>query len=121
MTRLTNKQEALLNELLEDFKGAPNPLWGQHGLMNKLRKCVFESMLDGERTSHIGYHPHDPVGHGIGNSRNGSAKQVQSKDGELEQEVARDRNGRFELQVLRKGRCRLDGMMRGSSLGMPEG
>ena len=35
MTRLTKKQESLLNELLEDFKGAPEAVLGQHGLMNE--------------------------------------------------------------------------------------
>ena len=66
-------------------------------------------MLDGELTSHLGYAPHDPADHGSGNSRNGyTAKKVQSKDGELELEVPRDRNGSFEPQVLRKGRRLMD-------------
>ena len=111
MTKLTKRQESLLNELLEDFKGAPESILGQHGLMNELRKRVVEAMLDGELTSHLGYRPHDPVGHGTGNSRNGySAKKVQSKDGELELEVPRDRNSSFEPQVLRKGQRRMDGI-----------
>ena len=76
-TKLTNKQEALLNELLEDFKGDPEAILGQHGLMNELRKRVVEAMLDGELTHHLGYPPHDSVSHGTGNSRNGySAKKV---------------------------------------------
>ena len=111
MTKLTKRQESLLNELLEDFKGDPESILGQHGLMNELRKRVVEAMLDGELTSHLGYRPHDPVGHGTGNSRNGySAKKVQSKDGELELEVPRDRNSSFEPQVLRKGQRRMDGI-----------
>ncbi len=74
--------------MLEDFKGNTEAVLGQHGLMNKLLKRVVEAMLDGELTSHLGYAPHDPVGHGTGNSRNGySAKKVQSKDGELELEI----------------------------------
>ena len=85
MTKLTKKQESLLNELLEDFKGDPESVLGQHGLMNELRKREVEAMLDGELTNHLGYASHDPAGHGTGNSRNGySAKKVQSKDGELE-------------------------------------
>ena len=77
--------------------------------MNELRKRVMEAMLDGELISHLGYPTHDPAGHG--NSRNGySAKKVQSKDGELKMEDPRDRNGSFELQVLRKGQRRMDGM-----------
>ena len=76
MTKLTKKQESLLNELLEDFKGDPESVLGQHGLMNELRKRVVEAMLDGELTNHLGYASHDPAGHGTGNSRNGySAKE----------------------------------------------
>ncbi len=103
----TEKQASLLDELVEDFKGDPEAIMGQHGLMNELRKRVVEAMLDGEMTSHLGYRRHDRSGHGGGNSRNGhSTKKVQSKDGELELEVPRDRNSRFEPQVVRKGqRC----------------
>ena len=53
MTKLTRKQESLLNELLEDFKGDPEAVMGRHGLMNQLRKRVVEAMLDGELTSHL--------------------------------------------------------------------
>ncbi len=84
MTKLTEKQETLLNELLEDFKGNTEAVMGPDGLMNQLRKRVVEAMLDGEMTSHLGYAPHAPAGNGSGNSRNGhTAKKVQSKDGEL--------------------------------------
>ena len=111
MTKLTEKQESLLNELLEDFKGDTESVLGQHGLMNELRKRVVEAILDGEMTSHLGYAPHDPAGNGSGNSRNGhTAKKVQSKNGELALEIPRDRNSRFEPQVLRKGQRRMDGM-----------
>ena len=36
MTKLTKKQESLLNELLEDFKGDPRAVMGRDGLMNQL-------------------------------------------------------------------------------------
>ena len=111
MTKLTERQETLLNELVEDFKGDTEAVMGRHGLMNQLRKRVIEAMLDGEMTSHLGYVPHAPAGNGSGNSRNGhTAKKVQSKDGELVLEVPRDRNGSFEPRVLRKGQRRMDGM-----------
>ncbi len=111
MIKLTERQESLLNELVEDFKGDTEAVMGRHGLMNQLRKRVIEAMLDGEMTSHLGYAPHDPAGNGSGNSRNGrTAKKVQSKDGELELEVPRDRNSRFEPRVIRKGQRRMDGM-----------
>ena len=111
MTKLTEKQETLLNELLEDFKGNTEAVMGPEGLMNQLRKRVVEAMLDGEMTSHLGYAPHAPAGNGSGNSRNGhTAKKVQSKDGELALEIPRDRNSSFASRVLRKGQRRMDGM-----------
>ncbi len=67
--KLTEKQETLLNELLEDFKGNTEAVMGLDGLMNQLRKRVVEAMLDGEMTSHLGYAPHAPAGNGSGNSR----------------------------------------------------
>ncbi len=42
MTKLTEKQEFLLDELLEDFKGNTEAVMGLDGLMNQLRKCVVE-------------------------------------------------------------------------------
>ena len=112
MTKLTDKQEALLNELLKDVKrGDPEAMQAQEGLMNEIRKRMVEAMLDGEMTSHLGYEPNDPAGNGSGNSRNGySSKTVQSKDGELDLDVPRDRNGNFEPQVVKKGQRRIDGI-----------
>ena len=105
MTKLTKKQESLLNELLADFKGDTEAVMGQDGLMMQLRKRVVETMLEGEMTSHLGYEPHDPLGNGSGNSRNGRfSKRVHSKDGELELEIPRDRNGSFEPQVGKTNR-----------------
>ena len=52
MTKLTEKQEALLKELLEDFQGNTEAVMGPKGLMNQLRKRVVEAMSDGEMTSH---------------------------------------------------------------------
>ena len=51
MTKLTKKQESLLNELLKDVKrGDPEAMQGQEGLMNEIRKRMVEAMLDGEMT-----------------------------------------------------------------------
>jgi transposase-like protein len=111
MAKLTKKQESLLNELIKEFDGDTEAVMGNDGLMMQLRKRVVEAMLEGELTSHLGYEPHDPAGNGSGNSRNGrSSKTIQSKDGAMELEVPRDRNGSFEPQVVRKGQRRIDGI-----------
>jgi hypothetical protein len=47
MTKLTEKQEALLNELLEGVKrGDPEAMGAQEGLMNEIRKRMVEAMLE---------------------------------------------------------------------------
>lgn len=111
MTKLTKKQESLLNELLDDFDGDAEELLGKNGLLMQVKKRAVEAMLEGELSDHLGYKPNDPSGNGTGNSRNGrSSKKVQSKDGEIGLEIPRDRNGSFEPQVVKKGQRRIDGI-----------
>jgi len=109
MTDLTQKQKALLDELLKDFKGDAKDLLGDNGLIKQLTKRALESALEGEMIDHLGYSPHEPSGRNSGNSRNGkSHKTVQSTEGELDIEVPRDRNGSFDPQIVRKRQRRLD-------------
>jgi transposase-like protein len=111
MTKITKKQEALLTELLKDFDGDAEDLLGKHGLVMQLKKRGLEAMLEGELADHLGYEPNHPAGNGAGNSRNGrGSKKVQSKDGPMELEVPRDRNGSFEPQVVKKRQRRIDGL-----------
>ncbi len=111
MTKITEKQTALLNELLKDFDGDAEDLLGKHGLVMELKKRGLEAMLEGELTDHLGYEPSHSSGNGTGNSRNGrNTKKVQSKDGPITLEVPRDRNGSFEPQVVKKRQRRLEGL-----------
>ena len=111
MTKLTKKQESLLNELLEDFDGDAEALLGKNGLLMQVKKRAVEAMLEGELTDHLGYEPNNPSGNGTGNSRNGRAtKKVQSKDGAIDLDIPRDRNGSFEPQVVKKRQRRIDGI-----------
>ncbi len=111
MTKLTKKQESLLNELLEDFDGDAEELLGKNGLLMQVKKRAVEAMLEGELTDHLGYEPNNPSGNGTGNSRNGrTTKKVQSKDGEIGLDIPRDRNGSFEPQVVKKRQRRIDGI-----------
>ena len=92
MTKLTKKQESLLNELLEDFDGDAEELLGKNGLLMQVKKRAVEAMLEGELTDHLGYEPNNPSGNGTGNSRNGRAtKKVQSKDGAIDLDIPRDK------------------------------
>ena len=111
MAKLSEKQESLLKELIDDLNGDTEALMGRDGIMNELRKRLIENMLDGEMTDHLGYAPHDPTGNGSGNSRNGrSSKKIQSKDGDIPLDIPRDRNATFEPQVVKKGQRRIDGI-----------
>lgn len=111
MTDLTEKQQALLDELLKDFKGDAKELLGQHGLIKQITKRALESALEGELTDHLGYEPHEPAGRKSGNARNGrNRKTVKTAEGELQIEVPRDRNSTFEPQIVRKRQRRLEGL-----------
>ncbi len=111
MTNLTEKQQALLDELLKDFKGDSKELLGQHGLIKQITKRALESALEGELTEHLGYQPHAASGKNTGNSRNGRArKTVKTAEGEISIDVPRDRNGTFEPQIVRKRQRRLEGL-----------
>ena len=68
MAELTDKQQALLEELLKDFKGDARDIFGEGGLLKTIGKRALEAALEGELTHHLGY---DPSGRGSGNSRNG--------------------------------------------------
>ena len=111
MTDLTDKQKALMDELLKDFKGDAKDLLGGQGLIRQLTKRALESALEGEMTDHLGYSPHEPAGRNSGNSRNGkSRKTLQSTEGELHLAVPRDRNGTFDPQIVPKRQRRLEGL-----------
>jgi hypothetical protein len=49
MTKLTKKQESLLNELLEGFDGDAEELLGKNGLLMQVKKRAVEAM-PGRRT-----------------------------------------------------------------------
>ena len=79
MAELTDKQQALLDELLKDFKGDARDIFGEGGLLKTISKRAIEAALEGEMTHHLGYPAHDPSGRGSGNSRNGrSTKRLEN-------------------------------------------
>ena len=109
MTREKSKQDALIDELLQNCHDSKDIL-GKDGLLKQLTKRLVERTLEAELTDHLGYEPHSLKGHGSGNNRNGKGhKTVQSDSGALEIEVPRDRNGTFEPQLVKKRQRRLEG------------
>lgn len=100
--------DKLIDELLAGKK--PEEILGKDGVLDELRKRLFERALEGEMTDHLGYPPHSPAGQLTGNSRNGKTrKTIKDKNGELEIAVPRDRNGEFEPQLVKKRQRRLPG------------
>lgn len=76
-----------------------------------MRKVVIETAFDVEMDEHLGYEKHAVEGNGTGNSRNGkSRKTLKGDHGELELEIPRDRAGKFEPQIVKKGQTRLTEM-----------
>jgi len=109
MTSKKSKQDALIDELLQDCKD-PKDILGNNGLLKQLTKRLVERSLEAELTEHLGYEPNSPQGRGTGNNRNGkSQKTVQADSGSLNIEVPRDRNGSFEPQLVKKRQRRLPG------------
>ena len=72
-------------------------------------KTVVETALEEELADHLGYDKHDPVGRNRANSRNGRRAKTVLTDtvGEIEIEVAHDRHGIFEPQIVKKQQRRL--------------
>ena len=109
MTSKSQKQDALLDELLKGCAG-PKEILGEHGLLKQMTKRLVERALQSELTEHLGYDPHKKQGLTDGNTRNGKgSKIVQSDAGQFEIEVPRDRDGSFEPQLVKKRQRRLEG------------
>ena len=109
MTRKRSKQDALIDELLEDVSD-PKEILGKNGLLKQLTQRLVERTLEAELTDHLGYEPHDQKGRGTGNNRNGKGrKTVQSETGAIDISVPRDRNGTFEPKLVKKRQRRLEG------------
>ncbi|NPV71150.1 MAG: transposase [Firmicutes bacterium] len=71
--------------------------------LKDLFKTTLEEVLEAEMTDHLGYTKNSPEGDNSGNSRNGySRKTFKTRQGEVEVEVPRDRNGEFEPRVVKK-------------------
>jgi transposase-like protein len=74
-----------------------------HNALKDLFKRTFQETLETEMSEHLGYEKNDVKGNNSGNSRNGySSKKHQNKFGETELDIQRDRNGKFEPQIIKK-------------------
>lgn len=100
----------LTDEMIDQWLAEGRKPEDVNGLLKEITKTVLERALRAELTAHLGYAKHDPAGQHSGNSRNGvTRKQLKGDFGEIELETPRDRNGKFEPQIVRKNQTRWTG------------
>ncbi len=81
------KIDRLLDELMEDGVDAED-LFGEDGLLKRMKKRMAERILEAELTDHLGYEKHAPDGRNRGNSRNGkTTKTLKDETGDLPVEI----------------------------------
>lgn len=96
------QRKELLKELVRS--GAIKSLDDINALVKDIYKETLETMLDAELDEELGYSRYDYRHKETKNSRNGKrSRRVRSSAGDLEIEVPRDRQGKFNPQVLPKG------------------
>jgi putative transposase len=101
-----NRVDALLDELLEEHQ-SPEEILGESGLIKQLTQRVIERALAGELSHHLNKQGEEEKR----NSRNGySKKTVQSKHGEMDLSIPRDRQGDFEPVLVPKHKRRIAGL-----------
>jgi transposase-like protein len=92
----------VLDEILRDYHG-PDDFYGPEGIMKQLTKALVERTMEAELTGHLGYEKHDRGKKTNENRRNGkTTKELRTDDGPMTIEVPRDREGRFEPQIVPK-------------------
>ena len=99
----------LLDELLENYEGTPDDMFGTDGLLESLKASLVERALESELTHHLGYEKHGKSELGE-NARNGTSKKtVKTKSGQFEISVPRDRDGSFDPILVPKYARRIEG------------
>jgi putative transposase len=102
--------EGMIDELIAGKRGEREIL-GQDGLLGELTRRLVERALSEELTEHLGYPSGQAPPGGAGNARNGATpKTVLTDHGDVRIETPRDRKGRFEPQIVKKGQRRLAGL-----------
>jgi len=100
----------IARQLLDQAKTEGVSLVGPGGLLAGVTKAVLQSALDAEMADHLGYARGERPAFPAGNHRNGSSpKTVLTEVGPIPLEVPRDRNGKFEPQIVPKHARRVEG------------
>lgn len=104
MTTPSKIDSALLDQLLAGQD--PHKVFSSDGLLSDLKKALAERILETEMDHHLSQEEEQEAG----NHRNGhSAKTVTTDRGKMRLSIPRDRQGRFEPQLIEKYRRRFPG------------
>ena len=109
MAMKVNELDPQVIEYLFKKMKTPEDIFGDSGLLKQLKKALTERILEGELTTELGYEKHDSAGDNSGNSRNGhSKKTLKTKEGDMEINIPRDRNGNYTSTLIPKNQTRFD-------------
>ena len=93
--------EALAAEIMKNYK--PETVEDMQDALKDIFGPLFEAMLEGELTGHLGYEKHSKNAKSTNNRRNGSnPKTLKTSYGEVEINSPRDRDGSFEPELIKK-------------------
>lgn len=109
---MARKRESLIsNEVLDELVQGVSSEEDLNAVMRELSKGLLERVLEAELTEHLGHEHGGVVINPESNSRNGvSKKTLKGELGEVELDIPRDRQGKFEPQVVKKHQRRLAGL-----------
>jgi putative transposase len=92
-------KDRLAREVAKDCKTVEDV----QNTLKDLFKRTLQEILEAEMSDHLGYEKHSVEGNNSGNSRNGYfRKTIQTRMGETELAIPRDRNGAFEPHIIKK-------------------
>ena len=103
-------EEQLANELIAKYQ--PETVEDMENALKSVFGPMFETMLKGEMTNHLGFESNDHNNNkSTNNRRNGYInKSVKTKSGEVKIKVPRDRDATFEPQLIEKRKNNVSGI-----------
>src|SRR3954454_16470892 len=103
--RQLSPEQAAAAAMVAEAKARGLALTGPDGLLKLFTKNVLETALNEEMTEHLGHEKNRAEeGRGSSNVRNGTRSKTVVSDatGEVRIDVPRDREGKFEPQIVKK-------------------
>lgn len=103
------KKNALVNAILEQYQ--PETVEDMQNALKDIFGPMFEAMLKGEMSSHLGYESNDHADKGTSNRRNGyTEKTLKTSVGKVPVKVPRDRESTFEPTLVPKRKKDVSGI-----------